>query len=149
MQRYVSWSAPNAACVSACSCHALHPQFCHKYTLQRLAKLPEVAGCEAKLRMTGDKPYVTDNSNFIVDLYFQARAAALLRAFAGDHVHCRPGAEQLGASVCLQTPIKDSHAASRAILALEGVVEHGLFLDMVDVCIIAGATGVTVQSRKK
>jgi ribose 5-phosphate isomerase A len=30
-----------------------------------------VAGCEAKLRMEGDKPYVTDNSNFIVDLYFQ------------------------------------------------------------------------------
>jgi hypothetical protein len=37
----------------------------------RLAKLPEVAGCEAKLRMEGDKPYVTDNSNYIVDLYFQ------------------------------------------------------------------------------
>jgi ribose 5-phosphate isomerase A len=46
-------------------------QFCHKYTLQRLSKLPEVAGCEAKLRMNGDKPYVTDNSNYIVDLYFQ------------------------------------------------------------------------------
>ncbi len=45
--------------------------------------------------------------------------------------------------------MKDSHAASKAILALEGVVEHGLFLDMVDVCIIAGATGVTVQQRKK
>jgi ribose 5-phosphate isomerase A len=36
-----------------------------------LANLPEVAGCEAKLRMEGDKPYVTDNSNYIVDLYFQ------------------------------------------------------------------------------
>lgn len=46
-------------------------QFCHLYTLQRLAKLPEVAGCEAKLRMDGAKPYVTDNHNFIVDLYFQ------------------------------------------------------------------------------
>jgi len=93
-------------------------QFCHLYTLSRLAKLPQVAGCEAKLRMTGDKPYVTDNHNFIVDLYFN-------------------------------TPIQDSHAASAAILALEGVVEHGLFLDMVDVCIIAGATGVTVQERPK
>ncbi|KAF8067196.1 RPI3 [Scenedesmus sp. PABB004] len=92
-------------------------QFCHKYTLARLAALPEVAGCEAKLRMEGDKPYVTDNSNFIVDLYFQ-------------------------------TPITDSHAASKAILALEGVVDHGLFLDMVDVCIIAGTTGVEVKERK-
>lgn len=39
--------------------------------MTRLANLPEVAGCEAKLRMEGDKPYVTDNSNYIVDLYFQ------------------------------------------------------------------------------
>lgn len=49
----------------------------------------------------------------------------------------------------LQTPIKDSHAASKAILDLEGVVDHGLFLDMVDVCIIAGGNGVEVQERKK
>ena len=86
------------------------------YTLKRLAELPEVAGCEAKLREEGGKPYVTDNSNYIVDLYFQ-------------------------------DPIKDAHAASKAILGLEGVVDHGLFLDMVDVCIIAGATGVEVQER--
>uniref|UniRef100_A0A7R9VG40 ribose-5-phosphate isomerase n=1 Tax=Chlamydomonas euryale TaxID=1486919 RepID=A0A7R9VG40_9CHLO len=93
-------------------------QFCHKYTLGRLAALPEVAGCEAKLRMDGDKPYVTDNSNYIVDLYFQ-------------------------------TPIKDGHAAAKAILELEGVVDHGLFMDMVDVCIIAASDGVKVQERKK
>lgn len=92
-------------------------QFCHKYTLQRLAKLPEVAGCEAKLRMEGDKIYVTDNSNYIVDLYFQ-------------------------------TPIKDGHKAAAAIMALEGVVDHGLFMDMVDVCIIAGKTGIEVKERK-
>lgn len=48
-------------------------QFCHKYTLQRLSKLPEVAGCVPKLRMEGDKIYVTDNSNYIVDLYFEVR----------------------------------------------------------------------------
>lgn len=91
-------------------------QFCHLYTLKRLQELPEVKGCVAKLRMDGDKPYVTDNSNYIVDLYFE-------------------------------TPIKDSHAASKAILALEGVVDHGLFLDMVDVCIIAGSNGVEVKER--
>jgi ribose 5-phosphate isomerase A len=91
-------------------------QFCHIYTLRRLQDLPEVAGCEARLRMNGDKPYVTDNSNYIVDLYFQ-------------------------------TPIKDAQAASKAILALEGVVDHGLFLDMVDVCIIAGKNGVELKER--
>jgi ribose 5-phosphate isomerase A len=41
------------------------------FLLFRLAALPEVAGCQAKLRMEGDKPYVTDNSNYIVDLYFE------------------------------------------------------------------------------
>ena len=30
-----------------------------------------VADVQAKLRMNGDKPYVTDNSNYIVDLYFK------------------------------------------------------------------------------
>ena len=93
-------------------------QFCHLHTLKRLAALPEVAGCEAKLRMDGEKPYVTDNSNYIVDLYFQ-------------------------------TPIVDANAAAKAILEMDGVVEHGLFMNMVDVCIIAGKDGVTVQERKK
>eukprot|EP00889_Picochlorum_renovo_P001773 jgi/Picre1/28803/NNA_004200.t1 len=92
-------------------------QFCHEYTLRRIAALPEVAGCEARLRMDGDAPYVTDNSNYIVDLYFQ-------------------------------TPIKDSHAAAKAIMALEGVVDHGLFLDMVNVCIIAGSNGIEVKERQ-
>ena len=91
-------------------------QFCHKYTLNRLANLPEVKGCEAKLRMEGDKPYVTDNSNYIVDLYFK-------------------------------TPIQDANAAARAILDTDGVVDHGLFMNMVDVCIVAGGNGVEVKER--
>ena len=94
-------------------------QFCWKYNLERLQKLPEVAGLkEAKLRMDGDKPYVTDNSNYIVDLYFD-------------------------------TPIKDTHAAAKAISSLTGVVDHGLFLDMVDVVIIAGSNGIEVKEKGK
>ena len=46
-----------------------------------------------------------------------------------------------------EQPIKDGHAASKAILDIEGVVDHGLFMDMVDVCIIAGKTGVEVRER--
>ena len=91
-------------------------QFCWKYNLERLRSLEEVAGCEAKLRMDGDAPYVTDNSNYIVDLYFEE-------------------------------PIKDSYAAAKAISALEGVVDHGLFLDMVTTCIIAGSDGVIVKEK--
>jgi hypothetical protein len=46
--------------------------FCWKYNLQRLQNLPEVKGCEAKLRHNADgTPYVTDNKNYIVDLYFK------------------------------------------------------------------------------
>ena len=50
-------------------------QFCHRYTMQRLAKLPELSGSEVRLRCTDEaktNPYVTDNGNFIADLYFKA-----------------------------------------------------------------------------
>jgi ribose 5-phosphate isomerase len=30
---------------------------------------------QAKLRMDGDQPYVTDNSNYIVDLYFKVASS--------------------------------------------------------------------------
>ncbi|CAA3024639.1 probable ribose-5-phosphate isomerase 3, chloroplastic [Olea europaea subsp. europaea] len=73
--------------------------------------------CEAKLRLDGDgKPYVTDNMNYIVDLYFK-------------------------------TPIKDSTPAGKEIAAFEGVVEHGLFLDMTTAVIIAGGDGVSIKSK--
>jgi len=91
-------------------------QFCWKYNLQRLQELPEVAGCQAKLRMDGDKPYVTDNFNYIIDLYFE-------------------------------TPLKDAYAAAKAISALEGVVDHGLFLDMAAIVIIAGSDGVEIKTK--
>jgi len=91
-------------------------QFCWKYNLTRLQELPEVAGCRAELRMDGDKPYVTDNSNYIIDLYFD-------------------------------TPMKDAYAAGAAISKLEGVVDHGLFLDMASVVIVAGSDGVEVKTK--
>ncbi|GAA0169761.1 isomerase [Lithospermum erythrorhizon] len=91
-------------------------QFCWKYNLVRLQELFKEEGCDAKLRLDGGKPYVTDNMNYIVDLYFK-------------------------------TPIKDSKAAGLEISAFEGVVEHGLFLDMTTAVIIAGKTGVSVKSK--
>lgn len=89
--------------------------------MQRLAKLPELAGSEAKLRCQDEAntiPYVTDNGNYIVDLYFKEGES-----------------------------LKDANEASKAILAIEGVVEHGLFLDMADVVIVAGKNGVEVKER--
>ncbi|KAF0909383.1 hypothetical protein E2562_035823 [Oryza meyeriana var. granulata] len=92
-------------------------QFCWKYNQVRLQELFNEEGCEAKLRLDeGGKPYVTDNSNYIVDLYFK-------------------------------TPIKDALAAGKEISVLEGVVEHGLFLDMASSVIIAGTDGVSVKTK--
>ncbi|CAI0432625.1 unnamed protein product [Linum tenue] len=92
-------------------------QFCWKYNLVRLKELFNEEGVEAKLRLNDDgKPYVTDNSNYIVDLYFQ-------------------------------TPIRDGYAAGKEILSFEGVVEHGLFLDMATAVIIAGTSGVEVKTK--
>ncbi|KAK6162244.1 hypothetical protein DH2020_002085 [Rehmannia glutinosa] len=80
-----------------------------------LQELFKEEGCDAKLRLDADgKPYVTDNLNYIVDLYFK-------------------------------TPIRDSSAGGKEIAALEGVVEHGLFLDMATIVIIAGGDGVTLR----
>ncbi|RWR88598.1 Ribose 5-phosphate isomerase [Cinnamomum micranthum f. kanehirae] len=91
-------------------------QFCWNYNLLRLQELFG-EGCEAKLRVDAEgKPYVTDNSNYIVDLYFK-------------------------------TPIKDAASAGKEISALEGVVEHGLFLDMATAVIIAGKDGVSVKTN--
>ncbi|XP_061340444.1 probable ribose-5-phosphate isomerase 3, chloroplastic [Gastrolobium bilobum] len=92
-------------------------QFCWKYNLIRLQELFNEEGCDAKLRLDeSGKPYVTDNSNYIVDLYFK-------------------------------TPIRDALAAGSEISALEGVVEHGLFLNMATSVIIAGKTGVEVKNK--
>ena len=38
-------------------------------------------------------------------------------------------------------------ARRQAISDLVGVVEHGLFLNMCDVCIIAGKNGIEVKER--
>ncbi|XP_047317596.1 probable ribose-5-phosphate isomerase 3, chloroplastic [Impatiens glandulifera] len=91
-------------------------QFCWKYNLTRLQELFKEEGVEAKLRIEGEKPYVTDNMNYIVDLYFK-------------------------------TPIRDSYAAGKEISALEGVVDHGLFLNMATAVIIAGKDGVTLKTK--
>jgi ribose 5-phosphate isomerase A len=48
--------------------------FCWEFNLKRLQELDSVKGCEAKLRMSDadpSTPYVTDNDNYIIDLYFK------------------------------------------------------------------------------
>eukprot|EP00166_Cyanidium_caldarium_P006254 ctg_874.g431 len=91
--------------------------FCWQHTLRQIAALPSVAGCRAEPRRTGDSQlYVTDNQNYIVDLYFDR-------------------------------PIADAHRAAAELLNTVGVVEHGLFLDMATVALVAGKDGI-YEKRK-
>ena len=98
--------------------------FCYEHTMNAIAALPSLKGCEAKLRLgnvatgskvDGDKPAITDNGNYIVDLFFN-------------------------------TPIKDPPKAAAELKATCGVVEHGLFCGMSTAVIIAGKSGISVKN---
>merc|ERR1712023_52383 len=93
--------------------------FCHEHTLRKVASLPSLEGCVAKLRMgsvatgstvDGDEIAVTDNGNYIVDLFFEE-------------------------------PIKDAVKAAEELKNTVGVVDHGLFCGMTTAVIIAGKEG--------
>ncbi|ESR61543.1 hypothetical protein CICLE_v10016309mg [Citrus x clementina] len=45
--------------------------YCWKFTAKRLQDLFEDCGCVAKLRTTGEQPFVTDNGNYVIDLYLK------------------------------------------------------------------------------
>jgi len=57
--------------------------FCHEHTMRVIAELPALKGCKPVLRLgdvssnkpDGDKPAVTDNGNYIVDLIFETPMA--------------------------------------------------------------------------
>jgi len=95
-------------------------QFCWEHTMRKVAALPSLAGCEAKLRLgsaatgskvDGDEPAVTDNGNYIVDLFFKE-------------------------------PIKDAPKAADELKNTVGVVDHGLFCGITTAVIIAGKEGI-------
>ena len=97
--------------------------FCWEHTMRKVAALPSLAGCDAKIRMgsaatgsapDGDEKAVTDNGNYIVDLFFK-------------------------------DAIKDAPLAADELKATVGVVDHGLFCGMTTAVIIAGKDGITVK----
>lgn len=47
----------------------------------------------------------------------------------------------------IRTPIRDYAAPGKDIASFKGVVDHGLFLDMPTVVIIAGKEGVSVKCK--
>jgi len=100
--------------------------FCHEHTARTIEALPALRGCKAVLRLgsaannkrDGDKPAVTDNGNYVLDLHFDK---------------------------ALKDPARAAEQLKRTI----GVVEHGLFVGMASVVVIAGKDGISVKQRPR
>ncbi|KAG6382791.1 hypothetical protein SASPL_157501 [Salvia splendens] len=83
-------------------------QFSWSHSLKRLEALFAHAGCVAQLRKAaaeggGKKPYVTDNNNYIIDLYFEKEIGDLNRA--SDAVLRLPGIVDHGMFIGLATSV--------------------------------------------
>jgi ribose 5-phosphate isomerase A len=127
--------------------------YCPEHTMRQIAKLPALAGCQPVLRkesfgvvgdvlhkidnelvITGgsatDRPVITDNGNFIVDVHFlrpvekPASAAAQLKGLVGVVEH---GLFTGIVSACIVGK-PDSIAVMRPAMASGGVQAHGLAL---------------------
>ncbi len=87
--------------------------FALPWCLHRLAAL----GLRPTLRMDGERPFVTDNGNVIVD--------------------------------CAVEPIADPPGLERALRAIPGVVDTGLFLGTADTVLVADGTAVSELGRQR
>ncbi|KAF7808791.1 putative ribose-5-phosphate isomerase 2 [Senna tora] len=79
--------------------------FCWKFTASRLQKMFEDSGCVAKLRTLGgiDEPFVTDNGNYVVDLYFKSSFGDL--KVASDGILRLPGVVEHGMFLDMATTV--------------------------------------------
>jgi len=76
----------------------------------------EKLGAKPQLRLTDEKPFVTDEGNYILDCRFPEGIA-------------------------------DPYGLDSALNGIAGVVEHGLFLGLADLVIVASPSGVEVFKR--
>ncbi|KAF6137416.1 hypothetical protein GIB67_036453 [Kingdonia uniflora] len=81
--------------------------FCWKFTEMRLQNLFKDLGCVAKLRTIGEgqneKPFVTDNANYIVNLYFKGDIGDL--NVASDAILRLPGVVEHGMFLNMATTV--------------------------------------------
>ena len=127
--------------------------FCWEHTLGKVAKLPSLAGCEAKLRLgsaatgsavDGDEPAVTDNGNYIVDLFFKEAIKDAPKARRSP-VAAAPRARARAPPSPLRAEPAEGARAVQAAEELKntvGVVDHGLFCGLTTQVIVAGKEGV-------
>ncbi|XP_071692914.1 probable ribose-5-phosphate isomerase 2 [Rutidosis leptorrhynchoides] len=77
--------------------------FCWQFTAKKLQSLFDESGCVAKLRVKGEKPYVTDNGNYIIDLYFKKDIGDLKDA--GDKILRLAGVVEHGMFIDMATTL--------------------------------------------
>lgn len=93
--------------------------FCYEHTIKEVAGLPSVKGCTATLR----RGLVSNNKR------------------DGDEIAITDNGNYI-VDLAFARPIEDVEAAAREIKATVGVVDHGLFVNMASVVIVAGKTGI-------
>merc|ERR1711972_965608 len=99
--------------------------FCHEHTRKVVEALPSLAGCEAKLRLGS-------SSNNQVD---------------GDEPAVSDNGNYI-VDLHFTEPVKDAQAAASELDQTIGVVEHGFFIVMTSVVIVAGKDGVFVEEKE-
>ncbi|KAL4314084.1 hypothetical protein AHAS_Ahas15G0049700 [Arachis hypogaea] len=108
-------------------------QFCWKFTASRLQNLFQEFGCVAKLRTLGEKaePYVTDNGNYIIDLYFKQSIGDLKAA--SDSILQIAGVVEHGMFIDMATTvivagklIEEEKVANRSVKWTKWPTQYGL-----------------------
>jgi len=131
--------------------------FCHGHTMRKIAALPALKGCWPVLRLSSGA-HEGDASH---------SAPPMVRHSLRRWAHCTllpvcssPSRVSQSRRPCQVTdngnyivdlhfdePLSDPAAAGRELGGVVGVVEHGLFLGMADIVIVATDDGIVVKTR--
>jgi len=98
--------------------------FCHEYTIRQIESLPALQGCKAVLRLGSAANNKQDGTEPAV-------------TDNGNYI----------VDLHFTKAIKDPAAAAAQLKSTVGVVEHGLFIGMASVVVIAGKDGISVKPR--
>ena len=110
----------------------------------RLALAPALAATGSVA--DGDEIAVTDNGNYIVDLFFKEPIKDAVKA--AEELKGTVGAQTASdaARCSIRTAISaPAELTTNAVRVQVGVVDHGLFCGLTTAVIIAGSDGISVQ----